>query len=198
MADQTIQVKISLYGNAETGKSSLASRYLTGEFNYNYIQTLGVGFREKTISVQNQQVVLSLWDIGGEEEFQQMIPLSADGAHALIFVFDLTQRQSLAGLKNWYRNVRQLNQEGFSIIVGTKYDIFEQTMSAEDKAEILSHARKYAKAMGNAPLIFTSAAKGINVVRLFKLIVSMVFGLNSGIEKVTEVDKPIFEYEEAQ
>lgn len=64
-----LQIKISLYGNAETGKTSLISRYLTGAFDYAYIQTLGVGYREKDLTVEGQKVTVSIWDIGGEEEF---------------------------------------------------------------------------------------------------------------------------------
>ena len=58
-----------MFGNAETGKTSLISRYFTGEFSYNYTQTLGIGFSEKQITVFGQQVTLSVWDIGGETEF---------------------------------------------------------------------------------------------------------------------------------
>lgn len=191
-----LQIKISLYGNAETGKTSLISRYLTGAFDYAYIQTLGVGYREKDLTVEGQKVTVSIWDIGGEEEFQQMIPLSAEDANALVFTFDLTQKQSLSGLKNWYKNVRALNQDAFAVLVGTKYDIFEATATEEEKQEVVHQARKYAHAMGNIPLIFTSAMKGVNVIRLFKLLIQMIFGLESKIAQVKDVDKPIFEYEE--
>ena len=82
--------------------------------------------------------------------------------------------------------------------MGTKYDVFESTTTKQEQEEMLASVRKYAKAMGNVPIIYTSAAKGINVIRLFKLIVSMVFGIDPKINKVTEAGNPILEYNDIQ
>lgn len=193
MSGDQIIVKIGLLGNAEAGKTSLMVRYVEGEYNHSYIQTLGVNFMEKTISLQNNPVLLSIWDLGGEAEFKNMLPLVCDGALIFLYIFDLTSKTSLASVKEWYKQARVLNSKALPILVGTKYDLFV-TLNEEKRTEILDHARKYSKAMKNCPLVFTSAERGINVNRLFKLIVSMVFGLNPGLEVVSSTDKPIFEF----
>lgn len=63
-----------------------------------------------------------------------------------------------------------------------------------ERQEMIDKARKYAKNLGNAPLIFTSAEKGININRLYKLALAFIFGLGEIVEKVVENDKPLFEY----
>ena len=41
-------------------------RYVEGKFNEDYCETLGVNFLEKTISLPTANVVMSLWDLGGD------------------------------------------------------------------------------------------------------------------------------------
>eukprot|EP00702_Spironucleus_salmonicida_P006393 EST47684.1 Tem-1-like protein [Spironucleus salmonicida] len=184
---------MSLFGNAETGKTSLLTRYISGEYTHNYIQTLGVGFREKQINIGTQPVTLALWDIGGEAEFQTMIPLSADGAHVILFCFDLSQPATLAAVKSWYRQVRAINREAHAVLVGAKWDLF-MSVDEKQRSETLAMARKYAKTMA-APLVFVSAEKGVNVNRLFKLCIAKVFGLPLPSEQCSDETKPIFEFE---
>lgn len=38
-------------------------------------ETLGVNFMEKTLSLPQAEVTLSLWDLGGERSFLQMLPM---------------------------------------------------------------------------------------------------------------------------
>jgi hypothetical protein len=45
-----------------------------------------------------------------------------------------------------------------------------------------------------APLIYCSAQAGINVKKLFKLGLSKYFGMDPGIEMITNDGEPIFEY----
>lgn len=190
--DQII-IKVALLGNAEVGKTSLMVRYVEGEFNHNYIQSLGVNFMEKHITLQGNPVLLSIWDLGGESEFRNMLPLVCDGALVLLYIFDLSSKSSLASVKDWYKQARALNGTAVPILIGTKYDKFVEQPQAK-RQELIAHARKYAKAMRNCPLVFTSAEKGININRLFKLIVCVVFGLEPGIECISAEGQPIFEY----
>ncbi|EET01237.1 GTP-binding protein TEM1 [Giardia duodenalis assemblage B] len=190
---QQLIVKIALLGNAEAGKTSLMVRYVEGEFNHNYIQSLGVNFMERTITLHDNPVLLSIWDLGGESEFKNMLPLVCDGSMVFLYIFDLTSKTSLASIKEWYRQAKALNRSAFPVLVGAKYDRFRE-LREDKRKEIIEHARRYSKAMKNCPLVFTSAELGVNINRLFKLVVCLVFGLNPGIEQIDADDQPIFEY----
>ena len=54
-------------------------------------------------------------------------------------------------------------------------------------------ARKLAEKM-KCPLIFSSAAAGVNIKKLFKLVLAKVFDLKPTVPKVTNIGEPIIEY----
>ena len=67
------------------------------------------------------------------------------------------------------------------LLVGTKYDLFKESTN-EYKMDITTNARKYAKKMGNAPLIYCSSKDMINIKKIFKLIVAKLFDLHPKIK----------------
>jgi GTPase SAR1 family protein len=40
-------------------------KYVENKFDEDYIQTLGVNFMEKTITLRNTEITFSIWDLGG-------------------------------------------------------------------------------------------------------------------------------------
>ena len=65
---------------------------------------------EKTITLRNTEVTFSIWDLGGQREFISMLPLVCNDAIAMLFMFDLSRKSTLTSIKEWYRQVRGLNQ----------------------------------------------------------------------------------------
>ena len=135
---------------------------------------------EKTVSIRNANITFSIWDLGGQREFINMLPLVCNDAAAILFMFDLSRIATLNNVKEWYapfpskffcsarltprdryRQARGFNKTAVAILVGTKYDTFA-SFSPEEQAELTKQARRYAKAM-KAPLIFSSSSHSINV-----------------------------------
>lgn len=77
-----------MVGDSQIGKTSLMVRYVEGSFNEDYIQTLGVNFMEKTISIRNTEITFSIWDLGGQREFVNMLPLVWYVPHSPSFLPD--------------------------------------------------------------------------------------------------------------
>ena len=63
-----LMVKVGMVGDVQAGKTSLMVRYVEGNFDEDYIETLGVNFLEKTINLPRASVTFSVWDLGGECE----------------------------------------------------------------------------------------------------------------------------------
>ena len=61
-----VVVKVGMVGDSQIGKTSLMVKYVEGNFNEDYIQTLGVNFMEKTIALRATDITFSIWDLGGE------------------------------------------------------------------------------------------------------------------------------------
>lgn len=98
---------------------------------------------EKTISVRRTTITFSIWDLGGQREFVNMLPLVCNDAIALLFMFDLTRKSTLNSVKEWYRQARGFNkvssllicyhsmeltgpslQTAIPFLIGTKFDTF--------------------------------------------------------------------------
>lgn len=176
----SVVIKVGMVGDAQIGKTSLMVKYVEGSWDEDYIQTLGVNFMEKTISIRNTEITFSIWDLGGQREFVNMLPLVCNDAVAILFMFDLTRKSTLNSIKEWYRQGRGFNKTAIPFLVGTKYDHFVN-FPREDQEEISNQvcylqymhvplsnrrqARRFAKAM-RASLIFSSTSHSINVQKV--------------------------------
>lgn len=119
---------------------------------------------EKTISIRNTEITFSIWDLGGQREFVNMLPLVCNDAVAILFMFDLTRKSTLNSIKEWYRQGRGFNKTAIPFLVGTKYDHFVN-FPKEEQEEISLQAKRFAKAM-KASLIFSSTSHSINVQKV--------------------------------
>lgn len=187
-----VVVKVGMVGDSQIGKTSLMVKYVEGTFDEDYIQTLGVNFMEKTISIRGTEICFSIWDLGGQREFVNMLPLVCNDAVAILFMFDLSRKSTLNSVKEWYRQARGFNKTAIPFLIGTKYDVYA-AMPQEDQEEVTKQARKFASAM-KAPLIFCSTSHSINVQKIFKIVISKAFDLNCTIPKITNVGEPLLEY----
>jgi GTP-binding protein of the ras superfamily involved in termination of M-phase len=147
---------------------------------------------EKTVSVRNNDITFSIWDLGGQREFVNMLPLVCNDAVAILFMFDLTRKSTLNSIKEWYRQARGFNRVAIPFLIGTKYDHFA-TFPREEQEEITKQARRFAKAM-KAPLIFCSTSHSINVQKIFKIVLAKAFDLRCTIPCIEEIGAPILEY----
>jgi GTP-binding protein of the ras superfamily involved in termination of M-phase len=174
----SVVVKVALVGDAGIGKTSLMVRYVHRSFAQT-AATLGVDFLERVIELPQARVTLSIWDLGGS--FQALLPMVTQDAVAVAFLFDPTLPSSLHSVRSWYRDVRALNKAALPFLVGTKHDALA-ALPAAQQAAVLDKARGYAKAM-RCPLLLTSAATGLNINALFKLVFQMAFGLEIDVKR---------------
>lgn len=190
----SVVIKVGMVGDAQIGKTSLMVKYVEGSWDEDYIQTLGVNFMEKTISIRNTEITFSIWDLGGQREFVNMLPLVCNDAVAILFMFDLTRKSTLNSIKEWYRQGRGFNKTAIPFLVGTKYDHFVN-FPKEDQEEISNQARRFAKAM-RASLIFSSTSHSINVQKIFKIVLSKAFDLKCTIPEIENVGEPLLLYQQ--
>ena len=115
-----------MLGDSQIGKTSLMVKYVDGTFDEDYIQTLGVNFMEKSITLRSNEITFSVWDLGGQKEFVNMLPLVCNDAVCLLFMFDLCRKSTLNSVKEWYRQARSFNKTATPFLIGTKYDAFSE------------------------------------------------------------------------
>lgn len=72
---------------------------------------------EKCVSIRNTQIIFSIWDLGGQREFVNMLPLVCNDAIAILFMFDLSRKSTLNSIKEWYRQARGFNKTAIPFLV---------------------------------------------------------------------------------
>ncbi len=166
---------------------------------------------EKTISVRRTTITFSIWDLGGQREFVNMLPLVCNDAVAILFMFDLSRKSTLNSIKEWYRQARGFNkvrrpfsvflffsdslrsaQSAIPFLIGTKYDEFAR-MPPDEQEEITKQAKRFAKAMKSS-LIYCSTSASINVQKIFKIVLAKAFDLKCVIPEIKVPDEPILLY----
>lgn len=90
-----IQKKICMLGSFCVGKTSLVSRYVRSIFSEKYHSTIGVKIDKKTLEVGDKNVNLILWDLYGEDQFQQMQTSYLRGSSGYLLVVDGTRPETL-------------------------------------------------------------------------------------------------------
>ena len=153
--------KILLLGDSGVGKSCIIIRYIENNFSSNLMNSIGVDFKLKNIEIDSKKIKLQIWDTAGQERFKTITTSYYKGAHAILVVFDITDRDSFDHVRNWMADIDKFAKEGvLRILVGNKCDLaHSRQVSMEEAKEI---ANKY-----GIKYIETSAKDTINIDDLF-------------------------------
>jgi small GTP-binding protein len=116
-------VKVSIVGDANVGKTSLVRRYSEGKFKQSRVATLGADFQTKVVQLPRGPVKLSIWDMGGQKQFEPVRKVFYSGTVAAALVYDLTTLDSLKNLENWYNEVQAAVNNTNFLVLGNKSDL---------------------------------------------------------------------------
>jgi small GTP-binding protein len=90
-----IQKKVCMLGGYAVGKTSLVARFVRSIFSEKYLTTVGVKIDKKNVKAGDREVTLMLWDINGQDEFQDVQESYLRGTAGYLLVVDGTRRATL-------------------------------------------------------------------------------------------------------
>ena len=125
------------------------------------MNSIGVDFKLKNIEIDNKKIKLQIWDTAGQERFRTITTSYYKGAHAIVIVFDITDKDSFEHVKVWMQDIDKFAKQGvMRILVGNKCDLENQRAVTKDEGNemALKYGIKY---------IETSAKDTINIEELF-------------------------------
>ncbi|MDI1449072.1 GTP-binding protein [Polyangium sp. 6x1] len=87
--------KVCLLGATGVGKTSLVARFVRSIFSDRYQTTIGTKIETKHLVYGEHVLVLVLWDLSGEDEFQRVRLSYLRGAAGYLLVADGTRRATV-------------------------------------------------------------------------------------------------------
>uniref|UniRef100_A0AAZ3QX35 Ras-related protein Rab-26 n=1 Tax=Oncorhynchus tshawytscha TaxID=74940 RepID=A0AAZ3QX35_ONCTS len=95
-----IAFKVMLVGDSGVGKTCLLVRFKDGAFLAgSFISTVGIDFRNKVLNIDALKVKLQIWDTAGQERFRSVTHAYYRDAHALLLLYDVTNKASFDNIK---------------------------------------------------------------------------------------------------
>ena len=132
-----LQKKICMLGSFAVGKTSLVSRYVHSIFSDKYLSTIGVKVDQKDVYVGSELVRLLLWDLHGDDDFQQVQTSYLRGMSGYLLVADGTRSASLEVALRLHAKAQQaVGQVPFLLLVN-KHDLVDGWAIDADKLDQL-------------------------------------------------------------
>ncbi|EFA11249.1 Ras-like GTP-binding protein Rho1 [Tribolium castaneum] len=124
--------KIVVIGDGACGKTSLSVAFSQNEFPETHVPTIYDTYT-KTITVDEQNVELTIWDTAGEEDYDRLRPLSYTKASVIIVCFTIDNPVSLKNVKTrWAPEVKHFCRKVPILLVGNKLDLRNNKETVED------------------------------------------------------------------
>ena len=140
-------VKIILLGESHVGKTSLISAFNGDKFEEDIISTICFSSIKKDITINNIKYKVEIWDTAGQERYRSVNQLFIKGSQIVIFVYDITNKDSFSKLSFWVNYVRDLlSIDVVYGVVGNKMDLFEKYEN--DKLVDGEEGRNFAEKIG--------------------------------------------------
>ena len=162
-----IKLKIIVAGSKDVGKTTLIRRFISGKFESNLLNTIGVDFMTKTLTIGDNEVHLSIWDFAGEQKFRVLFPSYCSGASGALILYDTTNAKSFDELEEWSELIDNATGKISKILLGTKVDLVEERKVDKTNATTFceAHADHYiecsSKTGENVEDLFMKLAKDI-------------------------------------
>mmetsp|Transcript_21552 Transcript_21552/g.27421 ORF Transcript_21552/g.27421 Transcript_21552/m.27421 type:complete len:110 (+) Transcript_21552:65-394(+) len=83
--------KYIIVGDTAVGKSCLLLQFTDKRFQPVHDLTIGVEFGSRTITIDDNQIKLQIWDTAGQEKFRSITRSYYRGAAGALLVYDITR-----------------------------------------------------------------------------------------------------------
>ena len=130
--------KILLIGESHVGKTEFISRFIDDKLrSENLLIPIGINFKVKKINFKGKKIKLNIWDTDGQERIRNITQAFYKGAHALIFMYDVTDQNSFKNLSNWIKQVEAHGEKNLvKVLVGNNCDKLDRVVTEEEGKQL--------------------------------------------------------------
>lgn len=166
--------KICIVGTSRVGKTSIITRYIDDTFHSDTKITIGTNLFITRVKLTDNDadITLQIWDIGGNQKFDNIRPVFYSGARGIIYTYDLTRSDSLIDLLRWKKEIDAYIGSKPSLLVGNKVDLVE-----EKRQERLSefNMNKIKENLNALNYLETSAKNNSNIDLIFQKMAILIY-----------------------
>ncbi len=162
--------KVLVVGDSGVGKTSIIKRYSSRVWSPGYRSTIGADCLNLTFHyTDDTDLVIQLWDVGGQERFKTLTRQFYRHALAAIVVYDVSNLESLNDTHEWKREIEEsLKRPSPALLVGNKADLLQNGSCAT-----VSETMRFCEAHDFCSALQVSARDGTNIDRCMDEVVSM-------------------------
>ena len=135
----SIALKCILVGDGGVGKTTFVKRHITGEFEKQYIATVGVEVHPMSFSTTRGMITMNVWDTAGQEKLCGLRDGYYIQANCAIIMFDVCSRITYQNVAKWFRDIMRVCDNIPVVLVGNKVDAKDRKVKAK---QITFHRKK--------------------------------------------------------
>lgn len=153
-----------IFRKIKTG--ALLARFVDGNFEPNFISTIGVDFKIHYMKLDGKDIKLQVWDTAGQERFRTITTSYYRGANGIMIVFDVTDAASFEKVRYWLNELKEhVGSDMPALLVGNKIDL------TRERTVDVATAKRFSSEV-NIRLRETSAKTNEGVTEAFADLVS--------------------------
>ncbi|KAM3845309.1 ras-related protein Rab-3D isoform 1-T2 [Vipera latastei] len=200
-ADQNFDYmfKLLIIGNSSVGKTSFLFRYADDSFTSDFVSTVGIDFKVKTVYRNEKRVKLQIWDTAGQERYRTITTAYYRGAMGFLLMYDISNQESFNAVQDWATQIKTYSWDNAQVIlVGNKCDL------EDDRVIPTEDGKRLADELG-LEFFEASAKDNINVKQVFEHLVDIIcekmnesLDANSGLNSTNHKNTALKETSDSQ
>ena len=115
-------------------------QYTENTFHEVHITTVGLDHKTKEVQIDNKTYKIQIWDTAGQERFRSIAKNYFKGAHGIILIYDVTNKDTFESVRNWIKQIKEeVNDNVCIILVGNKIDMEDQRVVTKEQGESMAN-----------------------------------------------------------
>ena len=179
----SLKIRICMTGSSGSGKSSIARRYESNEFDEKITQTIGLDFlsyfyRNNKLS---EDIRIEIWDTAGQERYRSIISSYYHRADVLFIVFDINEEYFLQDVMRWHDEIiNKASKCNHVYIIGNKIDELKEN-EKEEKIKFMKETLEELQYV--RPVYFISAKTSENMDKLLDDVITKLYYIKKEEQK---------------
>ena len=169
-----LNIKLLTLGESFVGKTTLILNYMNPNIKKKNLErfypTIGVDYQKKSVTIDNRNINVEIWDTAGQEKFKKITSQYYNGADGIILIFDITNKESFEKISFWIQDLsNKIDLDNICLIlIGNKTDLKDQRKVSVEEAQ------KYA-AQYNIEYYEVSALKNVGIIEMMEFFIKKCY-----------------------